>query len=1032
MALTPQTVEVRFRERDGKQSSKLAAQGTVTRAENVTMSKPGAYARRTGTEAVETVSGAKELVPYSSALVTLSDTVLKQRISGAFTAPAASDLRWTTVSATRSIETGSDQVGHSHVRGADGRDWHVWEAYEGGVHKVKYSVIDPTSGARIVHDALVDSGASRPYIIAVGTDILIFYVEGAETSNGVAASLIARKIAQATPASVGSAVTVESGVLQIPGTGPDTFYGPFTYDVTVNGSTVVVCSVVTGSDTRVRTWNPTTMASVASVTEVGAYATRGTDVIGFLNHDFSDSNYYMARAYVDNSTGVRTLLLQVVPTNLASVTNYTLKTESGDVGVSTRAWQNVTGYVDVSLTAHVLAEVVNHVNVAADDASAAIKWHYYATRTSGGSISATTRAGLGVASRPWVFGSDRYVLMSHTSYAQPTYFVTDPSTGTIYGRVLPGSAGLLDNEKVAFNADPSDRTLPQRPGRLPAPAGSGTNVTIAVSKLREAPPFVIEGSTYRGGASRGAWTVSIAPWTAGGEFQPQISSDALLITGGAPRIFDGGSIVESGFHLFPEKPPANSTSDLPDLGTGNELSAWTPAAGSLTDGTYYVQLIWEWTDSRARVHRSAPSLPFAMVVSGVTGYSIRVMSPLTSRAGTRLVAFRTLVNAGVDAAYFRASEVLASPLSGGSLYTSIVLSDSDANVQTREQLYTDDETLDNAPAFSMRQAKTWKDRVMFLLEENRRAFGWSKLVKPDLGLEWSDSFIFEVADEFGELTALSPLGSNFLFFKRDAIYWISGAGPDDTGAGQFSEPIRLDGVPGTERPRSVTVTKDGVWYQAPDNVIWLISPSLDAKPIGEPCADQTAAIVGAMHVPDKRQVRFHTASTTLVYDTLHGVWTTFTGQASLACCMLGADAHYLSTGAVVRKDNTSYTEAGTTYQAVLELSWLSIAGLAGYQRVWSGDVVGEAAGAYTLSVVMTADFGTGTATKTLASSGLSAAVGHRLRFYVPMSLQQKTALRLKLQDDSPSTAGGLWEGINLQCGFAPGRRPQLPSTHRMA
>lgn len=1029
VALTPQSVEIRFRERDGRSSSKLVAPGTVTRAENVVMTKPGTYQRRTGSDLVETVSGAKELTAYSGALVTMSDTVLKHRIAGAFTTPASSALRWTAVTATRSLETGSDQLCHSHVRAADGRDWHVWEVVESGALTVKYSVVDPTTGTHLVHDATVSAG-SRPAIVAVGTDILIFYIEGAETVNDTDASLRARKIAQASPSSVGSASTVENAVVMAPGTIPSVYYGSFPYDVVVNGSTVVVASVVAGSDTRVRTWNPSTMASIASVTEAGAYDTRGTDVIGFLNHDFSDSNYYIGRGYVDNTTGVRTLLLQIVPTGLGSVSNTTLKTESGDQG-NTPGWQNVTGYVDGSLTAHVLAEVVNQVDVSGNDASAAHKWHYYATRTSGGSTAVSTRPGLGIASRPWVVGSDRYILLSHTSYIQPTYFVADPSTGTIYGRLMSGSAGLIDNEKASFFSPSNKRNISQRRGRLPTPQVVGSTATIAVHKLRKAPTFVLEGSNYAGDVVRGAWTVSIAPWAAGGEYQPALTGDVLFLPGGSPREFDGGSIVESGFHLFPEAPPSNVASNLPDVGTGNEVSAWTSTSGSLTDGTYFVQLMFEWTDTRGRIHRSAPSIPFQMVVSGVTGYSIRIMNPLTARTGVRLVAYRTIVNAAESATYFRAAETPVPPLSAGTLYTSIALTDSDANIQDNEQLYTTGGVLDNAPAFAMRQAKPWKDRVMFLLEENRRAFGWSKLVKPDLGLEWSDSFFFEVNDEFGDFTALAPLGSNFLFFKRNAVYWISDAGPDDTGTGQFAEPRRLDGYLGTELPRSVVSTEMGVFYQAPDNVIWLITPSLERVAVGEPCADIALTVVGAMEVPDKRQVRFHTGSTTLVYDTMHKIWTTFTGQGALACTMFGANAHYLSSGAAVRKDGTAYDEAGTSYQAVLEFAWFSLNQLAGYQRVWSGDIVGETLGAYTLSAVLTSDFGTTTTTKSLASSSFTAAKGHVARFHVPLSLQVKTALRLKLQDDSPSTAGGLWEGVNLQCGFAPGRRPALPSAHRM-
>jgi hypothetical protein len=1038
VALNPSTVEVRFRERDGKQSSKLAAQGTITRAENVVMSKPGAYQRRMGSELVETVSGAKELAAYSGALVTFSDTELKQRIGGAFTAPAASSLRWATVTGTRSIETSADQFAHSHVRAADGRDWHVWETVEGGENVVKYSVIDPTSGAYIVRAATLDSAGSRPFIVAVGTDIVIFYVDGGNSTNSTAlASLMARKIAQATPTSIGSETTVENGVLQ--DAADNTFHASFGYDVAVSGSTLLVASrVFTGGATRarVRSWDVATMASLDVIGDPTGAVSQGDDVITFLPNAFN-TDIYVAYAYTDSSR-VRQVEIGIVPTTFLSMTVHAIKSESNAMPAGVlHGWRNITGWVDAAGKAHILAEATNHCTTAVSSSSA-FKHLWYSTRTSAGTLAHVLRMHLGLASRTWEAGGQRYVLLQRTSYIQPTYYVADPGSGDILGRVFAGSAGATDNERIPFVAATRNGGIPNRAGKLPAPQVSGTSATIAVLKTLVAPTYTITGTAPGvGTVLRGAWTVTITPWVAGSEYQPAVVGSMLLIPGGAPREFDGGSIASSGFHSFPEVPTVTGlANDLPEGGDGTRLTAASTTTGSLEDGTYYFQLVFERLDARGNIKRSVPSVPFNILLSGGPfGINLRVAAPIANELiendDISVVAYRTLKDAGVDAAYYRVAEAKVIANS----YTTLSILDADGSgsqsIAAREQLYTDNGTIDNAPPFPLRQTKTWKDRVMGLMEENRRAFAWSKLVKPGVAVEWSDSYFFEVNDEYGDFTALSPLGSNFLLFKRDAPYWISGAGPDDTGTGQFSEPVRLDGVPGTERPRSVIVTDMGVWYQAPDNVIWLITPGLDAQPIGEPCADQTAAIVGTNHVRDKRQVRFHTASTTLVYDTLHKVWTTATGQASLACCMLGAEAHYLTTGAAVRKDSAGYTEAGTTYQAKLRLAWLSIAGLAGYQRVWSGDIVGEALGAYTLSAVLTSDFGDGTVTKSVASASLDATHGHRTRFHVPLSLQQKTSLQIELTDNSPSTAGGLWEGLNLQCGFAPGRRPPLPAANKM-
>jgi hypothetical protein len=1037
VALTPQTVEVRFRERDGKQSSKLAAQGTVTRAENVVMSKPGAYARRTGTESLGTVTGAKELTTYGGALVTLSDSELKQRINSAFTTPAASSLQWMSISATKSIETSGDQFAHSHLRAADGRDWHVWEAVEGNSNVIRYSVIEPSTDTRVVDAVSVTSG-SRPSIVEVGTDVLIFYVSGAESANtGATADLKVRKIAEASPTSVGAQTDVETTDLSAPA--DDSFHGPFTYDVISSGGFAWAAYRIIDTGTqklRIRKWNASSMSSAAVVTEASGQTTNGDDIVAFLENSFS-TDFYVAVAYSDGSRN-RVVRLSVADSALAGITNHALKTEGTAMPAGVlHGWRNLAGFVSpANGTVHLLAEATNHCT-AGTSSSSAFKYTYYITRDTGGSVSSSNRYHLGIASKPWTASGVVYIALQKTSYVQPTYYVAKLQTGDMVGMFFVGSAGAVDNERSAYSSTDLEGQIPNRPGRLPSPSVSGTAATIALLKTRQAPVThpITGASPDLGRVKRGAWTVTITPWIAGSEFQPVNAADSLLIPGGAPRTFDGSNIDIAGFFAFPEVPSISALSnDLP-LVDGARLTALASTTGSLAAGTYFFQIIFERRVA-GRLVRSAPSLPFDAVMPGGTGISIRVAPPPRPRLlvdGTDdivVAVYRTLLDAGEDAPYYRVAE--AKLLNDD--YVSIAIRDADGtgatSIDNNEQLYTGDGTLDNVPPPPMRQVKVWRDRVMFLLEENRRAFGWSKIIKPDIGLEWSDSFVFEVADEFGDFFGMAPLGNNFVLFKRDAIYWFSGAGPDDTGNGQFSEVIRLDGYPGTTNGRSIVSTEAGVYFQAPDGVIWLLTPSLERTPIGEPCADISLTVVSSIEVPAKRQVRFHTASTTLVYDTIHRVWTTFTGQDALSAASLSGRAHYLSTGAVVRRDDTSYTESGTTYQAVLELSWLSIAGLAGYQRVWSGDVVGEATGAYSLAVVMGADFGNGTSTKTVASSALAAAFGHRVRFYVPMSLQQKTALRLRLQDDSPTTAGGLWEGINLQCGFASGRRPQLPSAHR--
>jgi hypothetical protein len=433
-------------------------------------------------------------------------------------------------------------------------------------------------------------------------------------------------------------------------------------------------------------------------------------------------------------------------------------------------------------------------------------------------------------------------------------------------------------------------------------------------------------------------------------------------------------------------------------------------------------------DSLGRLDQSAPSVPVTAVLAAAGGFSLSAADyPFFDGSVEEItVAFyRTDVDPGDDAPYYFR----------GRCRVNNTYADTVGTAPSGEELYIQDgSVLENAPPPPLRDLVMWNGRGMYLLEENRRAYGFTKLVKEGFALQFTELFAGVIDDEYGDITAQAALGPRFLLFKRDAVYWISGDGPNDLGEGSFTEPERLDGPPGTINPRSVVATELGVFYQAPDLTIWLIKPDLSRVPLGDPVSDVGLAVQRAIAVPDKRQVRFHTAAgTTLVYDTTHGRWTTFTPQPTDSACVHGGVAHYVDTDGFICKDSAAaWDEAGIAYQAVLELTWAALGQLAGYMRTWDVHLIGQNVGAHTLTLVATADLGNTSITRNLLSTAIQVTHGYRVEARMPRQLQQNTALLLKIQDNSPTTAGFALEAISLQCGFAPGRRPRLPAAHRMA
>jgi hypothetical protein len=220
-------------------------------------------------------------------------------------------------------------------------------------------------------------------------------------------------------------------------------------------------------------------------------------------------------------------------------------------------------------------------------------------------------------------------------------------------------------------------------------------------------------------------------------------------------------------------------------------------------------------------------------------------------------------------------------------------------------------------------------------------------------------------------------------------------------------------------------------------VVWLITPGLERLPLGDPCVDITDTITSACLVPDRREVRFTTAAgTTLKYDLTHRRWMTNTGQLALSSCTFGGIWHHLTTTGFVRhEDRTVWNEAdGSAYVALLELTWLSLGQLNGYMRTWAAIVLAEIfTDTQFLRTVLTADYRSGgTVTRTVTpSAGSVSGHGGRFEVRVPLSMQQNTALRLRLEDEGEGNAGWGIDGLLLQCGFEPGKLPRLPATHRM-
>lgn len=978
-------VEVRLLDRDGHTSDKLAVPGTLSAAQNVEMTREGRYQRRPGSV------DHSNLFSTGHDIESLDDELVDVLSFGVFAyneVTADWESRGNTPHRSARVEprvTSSNQTSHSLVI-AGGYDWDFWidNGLAGGTAPcVRYSVIDRATGQFLYANRVLDGTTTMVSCAAfvVGVNIFVLMMDSASTATS---TLKARNIPIATPDTPSASSTID--VTTVAGAAKRAF------DAYVRDASVICIAYKFDSGgtsrLRVRNWTVSTMTSAAVNTFTSA--TQGDDAIGIMDHLHTvDSLLHIALAG---------------PTGLSSMRiNATSLAFSGTEAVldATFIGRACTGWVD-SVT---LTETVHAAEYSVGVPASPIAMSVF-TRTSGGVVSLAAGPFLNIspASRPWYHPTHgNEMLFKYHSDIQPTYFVASPFVGLMaaYARIFSGTADAYTNPVAG------PLTVKQRFERLPVAVVDGTEVILPLSRLEP-------NSTPKAPVT-GAYKVTL------GAAEPAknvVVPGGLLIPGGAPLRYDH-STVSGWFHLAPETPVA------------------TAVAGTLAAGVYRFIAIYEITDPTGRVHRSAQT-PEVSITLGAPG-GVQLSTIVTgllfhnygnfNDAAVSVSWYRTDVNPGVAPQfYFR-----------GRADGIAVFVDNDINRVSGEELYVGDgSTFENGPPPPLRQYENWNGRGFYLLEENRRAFGWTKRYQEGVGVEFTENFTGLIEDKYGDLTALAPLGERFILFKRDAFYWISGDGPDDQGNGDFTEPALIEGFPGTLNPRSVLSTELGVFYQAPDMSIWLMGFGLSCTKIMA-VDDVRMPVVDAILVSDRRQARFYVASggfgLTLVYDLDHRRWFTWTdadSTAPVSACVHDGVAHVATSLDTLRVDEAAaWTDAGVPYLAAIELTWMSLGKLAGYCRTWAIQLLGELLGAHTLSLLATADFGTTPTTRSLASTAIQSAHGYRVEAKVPRQMQQETSLKLQIRDNSPATAGWALDAINLQVGIAAGRRPRLPRGHRM-
>ena len=506
----------------------------------------------------------------------------------------------------------------------------------------------------------------------------------------------------------------------------------------------------------------------------------------------------------------------------------------------------------------------------------------------------------------------------------------------------------------------------------------------------------------------------------------------LHLTGGFLWMYDRAKPVEHGFFVWPE-----------DI-----LASPSGIGGGMSAQVYFYEFTYEWTDASGNIHRSAPSVPLevdltgesptpvtftAVFDTGVTVFTVSSTSglfvgqvitdtttPSNLTAGTKITAisgpniFINLPTAGMSAAspgdtlttsdtlsvtlnvpalrqtyktgnnpvrivgyrwsegqqiYYQFTSILNPTLNDTTIdYVTITDTSNDAAIVGNVIIYTTGGVVEDIAAPACTVQTLYKTRLMLVDAEDQNLIWFSKQVIENVPVEMSDLLTLYAAPTIGSqgstgpITALSSLDDKFIVFRQNAIYYLTGDGPDNTGANSdFSDFIFITSTVGCITQNSIVFMPQGLMFQS-DKGIWLLGRDLSTSYIGAPVETLTIGnlVESALNIPETNEVRFTlTSGITLMYDYFYGQWGTFTNIPALSSTLYQNLHTYLNNyGQVFQESPGIYLDGSNPVLMSLTTSWLNLGVVQAYQRAYWFFLLGEFITPHFIQVQVSYDYET--------------------------------------------------------------------------
>jgi hypothetical protein len=879
--LDKQIVPVNFAQGvDTKTDPKLVMAGKLTLLENGVFTQGKKIKKRNGYDALEDTTTDNTTLGVSQGLYSFNNELIRFTGGSVYTY-AVNNAKWVNKGPAFSINVTSQPVIRNNYQQTicdsaytDKHAVFVWQDSRGSV---RCNVNDITSNAQLIPDLELRATAVAPKCITVGGYVLIFY------SNG--SNLYCRVFDPSLPTQMGAENSV----------GSDINATNHWLDVDVSGSFAVIAYRTTANKMQLK---------YISQSGIVASPTFGVPSPLLVNHNVANCLHVK----VDSITKDVFLYWHESGVGIRYMTFYAdwNTTKSGPT------------LIEAETVGHLPARIVSARYSSTSyrvffELSSTSKSDNYTKKCKVSDVGTITESptvflrSVGIASKAEFYSGRVYVTLAHDSTLQSTYFMATDD-GSIVAKIAPSIA-----EGLAAKPMVPRMTL---------------NGTVFSFSLPQKTQVISENATIYTLTGVQRFDLDV---NANSNFYAKKLGEDLHISGGFLSMYDSHSVVEHGFHLYPEGYTLSST-----------------GGGSVPAGDHLYYAIYTWVDNKGQIHRSSPSTGVSITITGTKKVTITVPTlRLTAkkspdRADCLIEIYRTTANGNV--AYKVTSN--SSPLYNNVNVDSVTFDDvlDDTAITSNEILYTTGGVLDNIAAPAAQIVELYKDRmVLGGLEDNLEVW-YSKKFTAGEGVAFNDSFKFRVNPLGGKVSALKFMDDKLIIFKENLVFALSGDGPNDLGQGNtYSQPELLSSDVGCPYPNSTVLTPMGIMFKSYKG-IYLLARNLQLSYIGADVeAYNSLTVMSADLLQDKNQVRFLTKDgSCLMYDYYFSQWSTFTNHSGIDADIWNGQYTYLRTnGTVFVENQTKYLDQNLEFKLRMATAWLKMAGVQGYQRVKRAAILGD-------------------------------------------------------------------------------------------